>query len=341
MVTIKDIARLSGYSIGTVSRVINNRSDVSPAAREIIERVIREQNFQPNDNAKLLKKTQHSPVTVIVKGIGNPFLESILEAIQISMRVHGESVNVTFLDEQADEIAEAVRIISRSRPKGLIFLGGSLRNFRAGFAGINVPAVLVTADASGLGYPQLSSFCTDDTAAAAEAVRRLIAAGHWRIGILGGYPDSFPEDNSMKRFTGAVGELQKHGIEFIQERDYEGCGFTMAEGEAGMIRLLQKDPDLTAVFALGDMIAIGAMKGLRTMGKRIPEDISMIGFDGIGFGSYTNPCLATIRQDTGRLASRTVETLLLQINTKRPAVHETIPYDFTAGDSISDLNRPH
>ncbi|MBQ6531964.1 MAG: LacI family DNA-binding transcriptional regulator [Solobacterium sp.] len=341
MVTIKDIAKLSGYSIGTVSRVINQRSDVSPAAREIIERVIREQNFQPNTNARFLKQALHSPVTVIVKGIGNPFLESILEAIQISMQMHGESVNVTFLDEQADEIAEAVRTISRSKPKGLIFLGGSLRNFRDGFAQIGVPSVLVTADAAGLGFPQLSSFCTDDSEAAAEAVRRLLAGGHRRIGILGGYPVSYPEDNSMKRFDGALEELRKHGIGFDRDRDYEGCGFSMAEGEAGVIRLLRKAPDLTAIFALGDMIAIGAMKGLRTMGRQIPEDISIIGFDGIGFGSYTNPCLATIRQDTNRLASRTVETLLLQINTKRPAVHEMIPYEFTAGDSISDLHRPH
>ena len=96
MTTIKDIAKISGYSISTVSRVLNNRADVSEKAREKIEKVIRELNYQPNENARMLKQTVSSDISVIVRGNKSIFLESILEEIQIRMGKHGESVNVQF-----------------------------------------------------------------------------------------------------------------------------------------------------------------------------------------------------------------------------------------------------
>ena len=99
---------LSGYSISTVSRVLNNRADVSEKAREKIEKVIRELNYQPNENARMLKQTVSSDISVIVRGNKSIFLESILEEIQIRMGKHGESVNVQFIGETDDEVATAV-----------------------------------------------------------------------------------------------------------------------------------------------------------------------------------------------------------------------------------------
>ena len=104
MTTIKDIARLSGYSIGTVSRVINHHPDVSEEARVKVEQVIREQNFQPNSNAKQLKQQSNSAVTIIVKGYENMFFEGILEQVQAILRDSGEEVAVAFLDEYANEV---------------------------------------------------------------------------------------------------------------------------------------------------------------------------------------------------------------------------------------------
>ena len=130
MTTIKDIAKISGYSISTVSRVLNNRADVSEKAREKIEKVIRELNYQPNENARMLKQTVSSDISVIVRGNKSIFLESILEEIQIRMGKHGESVNVQFIGETDDEVATAVQIGQYLKPKGFIFLGGSADHFR-------------------------------------------------------------------------------------------------------------------------------------------------------------------------------------------------------------------
>ena len=133
MATIKDIARMSGYSIGTVSRVINKRTDVSDQAREKIEEIIRENDYQPNTNAKRLKQTVLSEVSVIVHGNRSMFLAFLLEEIQIRMREHGESINVQFTREKEDEVAAAIQIAQDLKPKGFIFLGGNSRNFRDEF----------------------------------------------------------------------------------------------------------------------------------------------------------------------------------------------------------------
>ena len=184
MSTIKDIARISGYSTGTVSRVINNRADVSEEARKKIEEVIREQNYQPNQSARMLRQTVSSEVSIIVRGVGNVFLESLLEKVQIRVREQGETANVQFIGETEDEIAAAEQVVQQLKPKGLIFLGGSLATFRKEFSRIGLPSVLTSVDAGELGFENLSSFTTDDVDAGACAVRKLVELGHRRIGLV-------------------------------------------------------------------------------------------------------------------------------------------------------------
>ena len=335
MATIKDIARLSGYSIGTVSRVINNRADVSPEARETIERIIQEQNYQPNTNAKMLKQTVSSDISVIVRGMGNPFLESILEEIQTRMYEHGESVNVQFIDETSDEVDAAVQLSQQIKPKGFIFIGGSTHSFKAAYDQIAVPGVLVTQSAGTLGYDNLSSFSTNDEDGAAAAVSQLIRFGHTRIGIIGGHRNGFEDDVSAIRLKGAVTALQESGIDFVDIRDHEECLFSAREGYAAARRLLKREPDITGIFALSDAVAIGAMRGIADMGLKVPDDVSVIGYDGIDYSRYVVPRLATVRQDAQMLARRSVDELLLMISYRHPAVHEVIPYELIDGESIS------
>ena len=339
MITIKDIAQISGYSISTVSRVINNRSDVSNEAREKIESIIREQNYQPNENARMLKQTMSSDISVLVRGSKNFFLQSLLEEIQISMDKHGESINVHFIEEADDEVETAVQIGQSLKPKGFIFLGGSSGHFRDEFSRISLPSVLVTVDASGFGYDNLSSFTTDDEAAARFAADRLLSQGHRRIGILGGRPGAPAGEHEVDcgalRIRGAVGELEKHGIAFDFKKYYEPCAFSAEDGYRAAKELLRRAPDLTAIFAVNDAAAIGAMRALLDMGLDIPGDISVIGFNGVSYVSFLNPRLSTIRQDVAKLAKKSVDDLLLRISYGSPAVHEKIPYEYFDGESVA------
>ena len=335
MATIKDIARISGYSIGTVSRVLNNKADVSEKARSVIESVIREQNYQPNDNAKRLKHPTPSGIYVIVRGMKNVFLVSILEEILFRMREHKESVSVQFLNETEDEIEAAMQMTAAYRPKGIMFLGGSTETFRGSFRDISVPCVLITADASAVGHPDLSSFTTDDRAAAEVAVTKLIEAGHTRIGILGGYPVSYPDDNSTLRLRGALDAMSKASVSFSEDKYYEPCAYSMQAGYEAAGILLDRCPDITGIFAVSDTVAFGAMRQISDRGLSVPDDISVVGFDGIENGMYSVPRLSTIRQDISELAARSVDDLLLRISYGRPAAHSVIPFSYLEGESVS------
>ena len=339
MATIQDIARISGYSIGTVSRVINNRADVSDETRKKIEEIIKAQNYQPNSSARMLRQSVSSDISVIVRGNSNIFLQLILEKIQIRVKEHGEALNVQFIRETDDEVAIAFQIVQSLKPKGLIFLGGNARTFGEEFSKINVPSVLITGSSEGLGFDNLSSFSTDDWEASGYAVGVLLSQQHHRIGILGGYPSDdtgvTAEGNVPLRVQGAVEVLKQAGITFDFQRDYEACPFSAEGGYQAAKRLLSRSPDLTGIFAISDSIALGAIRALWDMGLRVPRDISIIGFDGIPYAKYSVPRLSTIAQDTALLATKGVDDLLMRIGYDRPAVHETIPYRFIHGESVA------
>ena len=272
---------------------------MNPATREKIEAIIRETGFQPNANAKFLKQTISSTITVIVKGIQNSFFETILEEMQEVFKENGEEVSVIFLDETENEVDAAEHACSTRKPRGLIFLGGNIQEFRKNFDRITVPSVLVTVDASQLGYDNLSSFTTDDIPGAKEAVSYLVRFGHSRIGIVGGSLDETSGQLSTSRLAGAREILDAHRIPFTFENNYAPCRFSMDDGYRATRELLQKNPEITAIFAMSDLIAVGAVRAVRDMEKNVPEDVSVIGYDGIDYVNYSVPRIATIRQNTG------------------------------------------
>ena len=129
MVTIKDIARESGYSVSTVSRVLNNRNDVSPDARKKIEEVVASFNFVPNNNAKHLKQNNSKAIGVLVKGISNMLFASVVEEIQRMIEKTEYTLVVSYLDEDADEVEQAILLCRERKPLGLLFLGGNPEYF--------------------------------------------------------------------------------------------------------------------------------------------------------------------------------------------------------------------
>lgn len=338
MTTIKDIARISGYSIGTVSRVLNHHPDVNWHTRKVIEKIIAEQDFHPNSNAKMLKQQIDSSIAIIVRGYGNIFFGVILERIQMHLRQANESATVIFVDENADEVQTAVQLSITHKPKGFIFLGGNLHFFQDQYARIPVPGVLLTNDATSISSGSLSSFMTDDTAASACAVRYLLAHGHRSVSIVGGCANDTNSQVGTRRLKGCRLALEEFGLPFNESRDYEPCCFSMEDGYRAALSILKRKPDCTAVFALSDTIALGAMRAARDLGRRCPEDISIIGFDGIDANKYTVPRLATIHQDADMLARKGVEDLLLRLQYDRAAVNEVIPFTLREGESVKALS---
>jgi LacI family transcriptional regulator len=339
MATIKDIARMTGYSIGTVSRVINHQKDVSAKARAEIEKAVRQTGYVPNANAKLLKQGYASAVTVVIKGTSNIFLNAMLERVQKELYRNNEEVNVVFVNEADDEVKTAISLNKDNHPKGIIFLGADLDNFRRGFSVIKTPSVMLAANGSQLGFANLSSFCTDDYAGGYRAASELIRRGHRRIAVIGGFDAREEEQASAARLKGAMNACKDLGIPFDLKKQYIHSIFSLAGGYQAVDEMFAKVPDVSAVFALSDLIAIGAMRAIHEKGLSVPKDISIIGFDGITYSSFTNPRLMSVQQDIDRLAHDGVEDLLKRIEAPCDPVHVKVPFHMIHEESIGPVRK--
>lgn len=330
--TIKDIARESGYSVGTVSRVLNNAPGISEKARKKITGVVKKHNFQVNRNARHLKMQARGGIAVIIKGANNMLFASIMEPLQRLIEEKNFLSLVYYIGEEEDEVEHAWRICQERNPYGILFLGSERGHFRKGFSRIHVPCVLLTNSARDFGFDNLSSVSTDDEEAADFAVSHLIALGHKKIGVLGGIVEY--SHAARARYRGVEKAFQKAGIPFDRERQYESAHFDTAEGYIAMKKLLRKMPDITALFAMSDVMAIGAIRAVRDEGLNVPEDISVIGFDGLTISSYLSPRLTTIHQDSRGIAERCVEILLANIDQKHTPMHEITPFYLVPGESV-------
>ena len=333
--TIKDLAAKTGYAVGTVSRVLNNHPNVSEKARAAILAAVEESGFQLNMNAKQLKQTHATTILVIIKGTGNVLFFQMLEQIQSLLSETRYPIHVEYIHGADNEVRRAINLSRERKILGVIFLGGNLENFRADFPALGLPGVLVTNDAGNLGFDKLSSVYIDDRKAARQAVETLISLGHKRIAVVGGHRKY--SDTSAKRWEGVLDAMNAHGLPIDPEEDYATAYFVPEGGCTGVEELLRREREFTAIFAMSDLMAMGAIRTLRDNGLRVPEDVSVMGFDGIPLGEFYIPRLSSVAQPALDMASRCVELLLDTIENKAPATHEAVSFTLLYRESTGKV----
>ena len=320
--TIKDISALTGYSVGTVSRVLNDQPNVSEKARKAILDVVNAAGFQLNENAKQLKQQKATSILVIVKGTSNELFGRLLERLQARVADKPYPLIVDYLDEDENEVLRALRLCREKKPLGILFLGGNLENFRRDFSGIGLPCILITGNASQLALEHLSSITTDDRTAGYMAVSHLASLGHRQIAVIGGSREI--SDIARLRDEGCQAACKEFGINYNPDQDYASGRFSYADGYQAIQTLLERGRKFTAIFAMADVMAIGAVRALQDCGLQVPGDVSVIGMDGLAIGDYTVPTLTTVRQSVEELADRSVQILFQQIQGNPHPCHETI-----------------
>lgn len=335
MVTIKDIAKESGYAVSTVSRVLNNHPDVSGEAKEKIEEIVKLHGFVPNNNAKHLKQTVSKTICILVKGTNNSLFSTIIEKTDQLINQTDFTAMIEYLDEDLDEVKEAVKLCYERKPQGFIFLGGNPSSFEDNFANINVPSVLVTNSADELQFDNLSSVSTDDFAGAYYAITHLINNGHRKIGIIGGNLEK--SQISITRYSGCLKAFEENKIVFDKNTNYQKARFSFEKAYQATKILIEKSPDITAIFAMSDVMAIGTIRALCDLNLKVPDDISVIGYDGIDLANFYNPKITTINQLKNELATQSVNLLLKLINSGGKAVHEMLPFNLISGESVKKI----
>ena len=333
--TIKDLSAKTGYAVATISRVLNNHPNVSEKARAAILAAVEESGFQLNVNAKQLKQSHPTSILVILKGSGNILFAEMLETIQTALQGTRYPLHVEYLHGTDNEVLRARNLIREKKSLGVIFLGGNLDNFRAEFAGLGVPAVLVTNDGSTLGFDNLSSVYIDDRSAARQAIQTLISLGHKRIAVVGGH--RLYSDASRKRWEGVLDAMAENGLPIDPEQDYATAYFSPEGGYQGIVELLQRGREFTAVFTMSDLMAIGAIRALKDAGMEVPRDVSVMGFDGLPVYEFLVPRLSTVDQPGVAMARRSLELLLDTVENKATARHEAVPFTILFQESTGKV----
>ncbi len=338
--TIRDIAKEADCSVATVSRVLNGGHHVSAETRERVEEVIRQHEFQPNEKARQMRQNGPQPIALVAKGAHNLFYAALIEAIAEELCQVGEILTVHYVQEEEDELERAGRILRLASPKGFLFLGGDSARFEANFESLMKPAVWVTNDAKDLGLRGLDSVCTDDVEAARTAVSRLFDAGHREICVLGGSEEM--SQISKARLQGAKLAFAERGLLFDANQRWYPCPFNLEAGAKTFERLQKEQPECTALFILADILAFGALRKAYDLHLKVPEDLSMISFDGIQIGRYGSLRLTAIAQDERALAKQAVGDLLDRLAGDpfvRPGRHTKIAFSWQEGETLRPLRQ--
>lgn len=306
--TIKDIAKLSGTSVSTVSRVLNNHPDVSEAMRAKVLEVLGEHHFVPNNSARNLVIRESDLIAVVVRGVANPFFSMLIRTMEYAIDSYGYTMALHQISSSADELKAAAQLEREKRLKGILFLGGRFNYLPGEVAAIKVPFVCCTyTNAFGaLDADRYSSVAIDDMAEARRAVEHLIEKGHRRIGALIERKDG--GSISQLRYEGYIGALVRHGIEPNDTLVACAKSFEMADAYAASRALLGRAKP-TALFAISDSMAMAAVKAAADAGLKVPDDLSVIAIDGIEQSKYCVPTLTTLEQPADDMAKRSVDIL--------------------------------
>lgn len=336
--TIKDIAKLSGVGVSTVSRVLNDRPDVSEESRRRVLSIIAEHNYLPNNSARSLVRTKSDAIGLVVRGVQNPFYTGIIRAIERDLDAAGCTMVMRQIGSCDDEIKCGAMMEREKRLQGIIFLGGRSDYTPEEIALLNVPFVCCsyTNSYGSLDPHKYSSVTIVDEQEAYRAVMELAQKGHRRIAAL----VANPMDCSIcqLRCSGYDRALRELGIAPEEGEIIRADDFTIESAYRAVTERLKKPADFTAIFAIADDMAIGAMRALRESGRSVPDDCSIIAIDGLTVSEYIYPMLTTLCQPTDEMGARSVELLLgaIQGGVHR---HLTLPTTLRAGQSVRDLTK--
>lgn len=339
-ITITDIARMCGVGVTTVSRAINNHPDINEETKARVMKVIKENHYVPNNSARNLKRSASKTIAVLIKGITNPFFNPMINVFEKEIKRKKHSFILQRVDENEDEIEVAIELAKEKRLTGIVFLGGNFLHSEEKISQLTVPFVLSTI---GIGAEfdsnKYSSVSVDDFKESYKMVDYLCSQGHKKIAII----TAPMKDMSIGklRYEGYKKALEDNGIEYNEK--LIRCtkemieGYSMENGYGVTKELLESKEEFTALYAISDSLAIGACKAIIEAGKRVPEDYSLAGFDGLDISFYYNPSITTIKQPVEKIAQESINVLFKLINKKTTHVHKIFSAELVIRESTKLL----
>lgn len=334
---IRDIARLAGVGVSTVSRVINEHPDVKDETREKILKIIKESNYIPNNSARILKKNNTNNIGVLVKGVFNPFFAEMINIIGNRINEAGYTMILQQNDYATeDDVDNLIAFVKEKRLQGIICLGGNFLNINdESFQFLDIPVVLTSVNTlSKESKSKFSSIGIDNVLAAKASIQYLIDKGHRNIGILLGEKNDV--GISGLRLEGYRKALEENNIPYSEENvfigDYDYSGAYRVTKE-----IINNRKDITAIFSISDIMAVGAAKSVIDQGLQVGEDISIMGFDGMDISKYYNPGITTVKQPKKNMANNSIDLLLALLAKKEDHKHIIFETKIIERESCKEL----
>lgn len=290
MATMKDVAQLAGVSTATVSRALMNPEKVSSTTRKRVESAVLEAGYSPNSLARNLRKNESKTIVTIVPDICDPYFSEIIRGIEDVAMEHGYLVLLGDSGQSKKRESSFANLVFTKQADGMLLLGTDLPFDISKPEQKNLPPMVMACEfAPELGLPTVH---IDNLTSAYEAVNYLAQLGHKRIAQISG-----PERAFLCRFRqqGYQQALRRAGLTMKSEYTKRG-DFTFESGARLVRELLALPTPPTAIFCHNDIMAIGAMQEAKRLGLRVPQDLSVVGFDDIQFAQYCEPTLTTISQ---------------------------------------------
>lgn len=340
--TIKDIARLSGVGISTVSRAINNDPRINAKTKAHVLDVVQKYHYVPNDTARALQATETNTVGILVSGMDNIFFQRMYHNFEEDFESRGYNC-VTHAVENGEELVDTAMKLERERRlKGIVFLGGKLTPPYEPYQNLLVPHVCCTV-AHDIEEPLTTFYAVsvDDEKEGKKATEYLIGKGHRKIAIITGRADD--RTVGAQRLKGYKAALKAHRIPVDEDRiqfmDPNIAEYTAENGYESAKELLARTRDFTALFCISDVIAFGASRAIYEAGLSIPEDISLMGFDGMWIGEYMKPVLTTVAQPLDVLTHKAVDMLIAQLEGEDAPKQVTYDTLLIERDSVKDISK--
>ncbi|USK34476.1 substrate-binding domain-containing protein [Bacillus sp. F19] len=328
--TIKDVAKKANVSIATVSRILNNQKGYSEKTKRKVLEAIEELDYHPNAIARGLINKKTSTIGVLFPALSSMLVTELLAGIEKAAHQLGSSVIVCHTESNGSKTMKYLQLLNEKRVDGIIFTSEILKEEYYEFIQkMNIPLVLLSTESRAYSVPYVK---VDDRHAAYSAAQYLIKKGHTRIGMISGNQNDLIA--GKPRIDGFMNALIDHGLPVHDRQIVCSEGFTFADGIEGLKKMRQQAPEVTAIFAASDEIAFGAISEAYQQGIRIPEELSIIGYDNLSIAEMSIPPLTSLAQPFYEMGEKAAKMIFDMINGDQLVESRIMPHSIKERSSV-------
>lgn len=320
-ITIKEIAKLCGVGVSTVSRAINDHPDINQETKKNILDTIKKYNYVPNNSARNLKRSDSNTIAVMIKDISNPFWGDMLREMEYEVRKRNYCLVLQNVEDDENEVELAMQLEKEKKLKGIVFLGGMYHYDEKQIKLLKVPYVI---SGSGKNIPSLASkqgecalVSSDTEQESKRMVDYLCKCGHKKIVLITAEGDGLGKCH----LDGYTSALKENGIDFdeklVARLKPRKQIYTIENGYNITKELLNSGLEFSCIYASSDTLAVGACKAIFDMGRNVPQDYSVAGADGQDIAEYYHPSITTIKYPRKQIAKLSIKTLFDLIEKKK------------------------